>query len=235
MNTASNNDSTLLVFREIPFSTSAEDVLRAMKIRKISPSLARLAEELVEGALRVTRPKGLCRVSYIDERTDDSVTIDGQVFTSHVLRQNLEGIERVFPFVATCGTEIEGLLEDRADIMAAYCLDTIMMIAVQRARRHIEQFIKDSYSVGQLSRMAPGSLPDWPLQEQRPLFQLLGDVDGAIGVKLSERFLMTPIKSISGIFFPTEVRFESCQLCSRPNCPGRRAPHDAELAAKYGV
>jgi len=235
MTATSNTDSTLHVFRDIPFSTSAEDVLRAMKIRKISPSLARMAEELVDGAVRVTRPKGLCRISYIDERDDDHVTIEGHVFTSHVLRQNLDGIERVFPFVATCGTEIEGLLADRADIMAAYCLDTIMMIAVQRARRHIEQFIKDSYSAGQLSRMAPGSLQDWPLQEQRPLFQLLGDVEGMIGVRLSERFLMTPIKSISGIFFPTEVRFESCQLCARPNCPGRRAPHDAELAAKYGV
>jgi len=235
MNTKSGGDSALHVFRDIPFSTTADDVLRAMKIRKVSPSLARLAEEMVAAALRVTRPKALCRVSFIDQKTDDCVTIEGHLFASHVLRQNLEGIERVFPFVATCGTEIEDLLADRADIMAAYCLDTIMMIAVQRARRHVEQFIKDSYSVGQMSRMAPGSLPDWPLQEQGPLFQLLGDVEGSIGVKLSERFLMTPIKSISGIFFPTEVRFESCQLCSRQNCPGRRAPHDAELAAKYGV
>ena len=163
------------------------------------------------------------------------MTIGDQMFTSRVLRKNLEGIQRVFLFVATCGTEVEGLLADRSDIMASYCLDTIMLLAVQSARRHIEQFLKNTYSVGQLSRMAPGSLPDWPLQEQRPLFQLLGDVEGQIGVKLSDRFLMTPIKSISGIFFPTEVRFESCQLCARLNCSGRRAPHDAALAAKYGV
>ena len=235
MSTQTGSDSAMHVFVDIPFSTSAEDVLRAMKIRKVSPSLARLAGELVEGAQRVTRPKGLCRVSYVDARTEDTVTIHDQTFSSHVLRQNLEGIERVFPFVATCGTEIEALLPDRSDIMASYCLDTIMLLAVQTARRHIEKFIKTSYSVGQLSRMAPGSLQDWPLQEQRPLFDLLGDVEGMIGVRLSERYLMTPIKSISGIYFPTEVRFESCQLCSRQNCSGRRAPHDAELSAKFGV
>ncbi len=230
-----SNDSRTFVFREIEFSTSSENVLRAMKIRKISPSLTRLVDELVEAALQITRPKGLCRVCFVDARTDTSVTIEGHVFTSQVLRRNVEGIERVFPFVATCGTEVEGLLADRSDIMAAYCLDTIMLLAVQSARRHVEQFIKNTYSVGQLSRMAPGSLPDWPLPEQRPLFELLGNVEGTIGVKLSDRFLMTPIKSISGIYFPTEVRFESCQLCERQNCSGRRAPHDPALSAKYGV
>jgi hypothetical protein len=235
MSNQTTDTSTTHVFADIPFSTTPDDVLRAMKIRKVSSSLVRLADELVEGAMRVARPKGLFRVSYVDARTEETVTIQDQVFTSHVLRQNLEGIERVFPFVATCGTEIEALLSDRSDIMASYCLDTIMLLAVQTARRHVEKFIKTTFSVGQLSRMAPGSLPDWPLPEQRPLFDLLGDVEGMIGVRLSERYLMTPIKSISGIYFPTEVRFESCQLCSRQNCSGRRAPYDAGLSAKYGV
>jgi len=235
MSVTSNHGVVAHVFEDIPFNASAEDVLRAMKIRKVSPSLARLVEDLAGRSREVAKPKALCRVSYIDERTSDSVTIEGRRFTSGVLRQNLEGIQRVFPFVATCGAEIEKLMLDHSDIMASYCLDTIMMLAVQSARRHVERFLKESYSVGHLSRMAPGSLQDWPLQEQRPLFDLLGDVEERIGVRLTERLLMTPIKSVSGIFFPTEASFESCQLCSRDNCPGRRAPYDAALAVKYGV
>ena len=50
---------------------------------------------------------------------------------------------------------------------------------------------------------------------------------------LTDTFLMVPIKSVSGIFFPTEVSFESCQLCPRENCIGRRAPYDPALVKKY--
>jgi hypothetical protein len=225
----------LHVFADIPFEASADDLLRAMKIRKVSASLTRLAEDLVQRSHGIARPKALCRVAYIDESSDTTVRIAGHSFTSRVPRQNLDGVQRVFPFVATCGAEMDALLQDKADIMASFCLDTLMMLAVQAARRHLERFLKQTYAVPQLSRMAPGSLQDWPIQEQGPLFELLGDVEGLIGVRLTERFLMTPIKSVSGIFFPTEVRFESCQLCARPNCPGRRTQYDPASAAKYGV
>jgi hypothetical protein len=77
--------------------------------------------------------------------------------------------------------------------------------------------------------MAPGSLTDWPLREQRPLFALLGDTEALVGVRLTDSCLMLPNKSVSGIRFPTEKHFESCQLCPRPDCPGRRAPYDADL------
>ncbi len=223
------------LFDHIPFSTTVDDVLQAMKIRKVSPSLTRLAEDLVGRSLEVARPKALALEAYVDSRSDGGVTIDGHVFTSHVLRQNLDGVERVFPFVATCGVELDTVKVDQSDLMASYCMDTIRMLALNTARREMERHLKETYSTGQLSRMAPGSLEDWPLQEQRPLFDLLGDVEGRIGVRLTDRMLMLPIKSVSGIFFPTEVRFESCQLCQRANCPGRRAPYDAASAAQYGV
>ena len=61
--------------------------------------------------------------------------------------------------------------------------------------------------------MNPGSLADWPLREQRPLFGLLGNVRAAIGVTLTPSLLMTPTKSVSGILFPSEETFASCQLC----------------------
>jgi len=219
----------------VSFSATADDVLQAMKVRKVSPSLTRLAEELLARSLEVARPKALASESYVDSRTDESVTVDGHVFTSHVLRQNLDGVQRVFPFVATCGVELDGVQVAPSDLMASYCMDSIRMLALQTARREMERHLKSVYATGQLSRMAPGSLPDWPLQEQKPLFALLGDVESRIGVKLTDRMLMLPVKSVSGIYFPTEVRFESCHLCQRPNCPGRRAPYDTAAAAKYGV
>ena len=40
---------------------------------------------------------------------------------------------------------------------------------------------------------------------------------------------MKPIKSVSGIWFPTEESFESCRLCPREQCRGRRTPYDKNL------
>jgi hypothetical protein len=66
------------------------------------------------------------------------------------------------------------------------------------------------------------------------LFGLLGDVEAAVGVRLTESFLMLPNKTVSGLVFPTTTSFASCQLCPRAVCPNRRAPYDAELfAQKY--
>jgi len=83
--------------------------------------------------------------------------------------------------------------------------------------------------------MAPGSLVDWPIEEQAPLFKLLGDVENSIGVKLTDSLLMLPAKSISGIYFPTEVSFFSCQLCPRQRCESRKAKYDPGLAEQYGI
>ena len=83
--------------------------------------------------------------------------------------------------------------------------------------------------------MAPGSLEDWPITQQEELFSLFGKRETAIGVRLTEKCVMVPAKSISGILFPAEVKFESCQLCPRERCFRRRAPYDSSLPSKYGL
>ena len=77
--------------------------------------------------------------------------------------------------------------------------------------------------------MSPGRLVNWPLSEQAALFTLLGDPHEAIGVHLTDSYLMVPTKSVSGVRFPTEQSFESCQLCPRERCHGRKAPYDSGL------
>jgi hypothetical protein len=83
--------------------------------------------------------------------------------------------------------------------------------------------------------MSPGSLEDWPIEQQRPLFSLLGNVEASIGVKLNKSLLMIPRKSVSGVYFPNEVTFYNCQLCPRERCEGRKAPYTEELAREYGI
>jgi hypothetical protein len=60
--------------------------------------------------------------------------------------------------------------------------------------------------------------------------------DGGVvvdGIGFNSRVL--PRKSVSGIYFPTEVSFFSCQLCPRERCEGRKARYDKQKAREYGV
>ena len=159
--------------------------------------------------------------------------VDGITFTSRVLRVNLDSVERVFPYVATCGRELDELPIAPDDLLESYCLDTIKRVILDSARSFLEEHVTRTYALGQTSAMSPGRLEDWPITQQRQLFSLLGDVEGSIGVHLNDSFLMVPTKSVSGIYFPTQVRFESCQLCPREGCVGRKAPYDPSLVKKY--
>jgi hypothetical protein len=106
-------------------------------------------------------------------------------------------------------------------------------LALGAARVLLLEHLGASYGATGLSSMNPGSgnARLWPLGQQRPLFNLLGDVEQAIGVRLTPSLLMHPNKSVSGIFFPSEVHFESCQLCTREDCPRRRTPYTGERVA----
>jgi hypothetical protein len=110
-----------------------------------------------------------------------------------------------------------------------YWADVIKEAALRSAIQAVYAHMDEHYHLPHASNMHPGSLEDWPLIEQRPLFSLLGDTEGAVGVHLTESCLMVPTKTVSGMRFPLEESFESCMLCPRPNCPSRRSPYDPDL------
>jgi hypothetical protein len=218
------------VLDDIPFRLDEAAFLRLTRLD--SPAEVR---GLINRVLEAARPKAAYKVCYIGERRADTVEIEGRVFTSSVLAQNLEGVERVFPYVATCGTELEKPEEPTVDLFTRYCLDVLKELVLAAARDHLLEHLRTAYGATGLSSMNPGSGDArlWPLGQQRPLFALLGDVEQAIGVRLTPSLLMQPNKSVSGILFPSEQHFESCQLCTRADCPRRRAPYQGEASLAH--
>ena len=188
------------------------------------------AQGLVDAALAAARPKAAYKVCAVGTRAADTVQVEGTAFTSVVLVRNLEGVEQVYPYVATCGTEMGGLAALFPDPFSLYCLDVLKELALGAARDFLLKHLRAAHGAEALSSMNPGSGDArlWPLAQQRPLFSLMGDVEGAIGVRLTPSLLMQPNKSVSGLFFPSETHFESCQLCTREDCPRRRAPYSGE-------
>ena len=216
------------VLDNIPFQIDTGQLYKNLRIKEGSELVARL-NHLVDKAQAIGRPKASYKVAFIESRGDDQIIIDGVMLTSRVLRVNLEKAHRVFPFVATCGIELEEWSVSIDDMLERYWADVIKEMALRVALKHLNEHLIDHFQPGKISRMNPGSLPDWPLPEQQQLFALLGGGPASIGVKLTDSFLMIPIKSVSGIWFPTEESFESCLLCPREKCPGRRAPYEPDL------
>ena len=192
-------------------------------------------QPLIDMATTLIEPRALYDVRFIEAKLEDSVRVDGVRLESRVLRKNLDQVERIFPFVITLGSGLGDKQAQTADLLENYYLDTIGNVALNSAREQLKRRLKSRFALEKISSMAPGSLPDWPIEQQAPLFKLLGDVDSSIGVKLTDSLLMMPAKSISGLYFPTEVSFFSCQLCPRERCESRKAKYSPKLAEEYGI
>lgn len=223
-----------IILEEIPFDL---ELARLMKRVRAEPGSGfdEELERLVAEAREVARPRALYRLGYPEPAGEDRVTIGGVELKSRVLRVNLERAHRVFLYVASCGMELEEWARGKDDPLENYWADAVKEMALGTAAQALNRDIVERFRPGATSAMSPGSLADWPIQQQRPLFAILGDVREKIGVQLSDSYLMIPNKSISGLRFPTEERFENCMLCPRLDCPSRRSPYDPQMyERKYG-
>jgi hypothetical protein len=225
----------MISFTDIPFALDAGQLMGSLRI---TPGTDRGEEfeEIVGEVREIAKPKALYRVSFIDEKGEDTVTLDGITFTSRALRKNLDSIERVFPYVATCGSEIDGIDPGPGDYRKKLWISFLKATLLERSIQYLGEQLERRYRVSKLSAMNPGSgdASVWPIEQQRELFSLFGDVEKHIGVRLTESLVMVPDMSVSGILFPTETDFQSCQLCHREDCRFRKAAFDRELWDSIG-
>jgi hypothetical protein len=133
--------------------------------------------------------------------------------------------------VATCGHELDGVALPAGDVLVQFWWDAIKAEVLSAARAHLLAHLTERFRLGQTARMSPcsGDADVWPIEQRRLLFALLGGVTPFIGVILTDSCLMIPNKTVSGILFPTEHDFRTCQVCYRDPCPNRTAPFDAAV------
>ena len=217
----------------IPVSLRLEEIKRELHI-KDGGNLG-YVQALVDEALPLIRARAVYKGCYIESKSENAIIVDGIRLTSRVLRKYTDDVGMVFPYAVTIGSKLEEKARACNDILGQYYLDTVGNIALITARKYLENQLRTRYSLGCISYMSPGSLQDWNLEEQRPLFTILGDVEACIGVHLTKSLLMIPKKSLSGIFFPTEIPFYSCLLCPRKSCSSRKAKYNERLAMEYGI
>lgn len=217
---------TPIIFTPSTFTPNYDELAQKLRVKPKHPS-AGVLKTLFDEAVEIAQPKAMYKVAQVQDRTQDSVRIEGYLFESRLLRAHLEDIHRVFPYIATCGRELYKWQLSKDDPLDQYYADGISSFALASVRDALLDHLEKTYKLGQTAEMTPGSLNDLPLDAQRPLFSLLGDPQKSIGVELLESLLMVPGQTVSGIRFQSESSFESCQLCEMEDCPNRKAAYDA--------
>lgn len=197
-----------LIFDAIPFVVDLPALRARLRIKEGSAYATEVAHLAAE-AETIARPKALYKLAAVEAKTEDSVVIDGVTFTSRTLRIKLDAAQHVFAYVITCGRALNDWAQAFDDMVYRYWGDALKEMALQTAIQTLTQHLNDHYHLGRTATMSPGLLADWPIYQQRPLFTLLGDPMAAIGVELTDSFLMLPNKSVSGIRFPTEESVEN--------------------------
>ncbi|MFQ5997135.1 MAG: hypothetical protein ACE5KP_05875 [Dehalococcoidales bacterium] len=131
------------VFDNIPIDLTLEAVLKRMHVRNKNESIVKNVQEMLEMARPVAKPKAIYDVVYVENKNGDSVEIGGVKFTSRVLRVNLDKVESVFPYVVTCGREIDEMDIPPQDLMKCYFMDQIKETVVVLAREYLGEYLKE--------------------------------------------------------------------------------------------
>ena len=214
------------------YKFTAGDVLERLGMPK-DHGFGATIQEMIEKADPIAKPKAFFMEASIQERTADSVTIAGQTFHSTALAKNFEGINTVYPFLCTCGKELADYADSLTEIMEQYAFDVIMEFYLRRASLALTEALSNYLeNEGITSSVNPGSLVDWDITEQQELFKIFSESAVTAGVSLSKSSLMFPVKSVSGIRYPSQEEFRNCQLCQRRNCPTREAEFNEALFLK---
>jgi len=210
-------------------------LLGARRGKKPSPASIRRVDDLTQRLENLADPWLVYRVFRLRSVEKGAATLaNGIRFKSPKIARTLADADRVCCFVATIGEALDReidrcMAEDRyAD---AYVLDAMGSIAaedvVEQFHRRMENRLENEDRSVTL-RFSPGYC-DWPLQQQRRLFALFADVD-PMDVALTETCLMSPRKSVSGIFgiLPEGIESDTghcnpCNECRKTDCIARRA------------
>jgi hypothetical protein len=225
----------MFIMHQVPFRIDEADLAARLQVDSSSED-ARELQDVLQRVYRTAAPRAVYREAFISEKGPDWISLEGVILQSTVLRRNLEQAQKVFPYVMTCGAELDRIRMEEDDLLHMYWLDTIKNEVLYAGVRSVEEEIRKRFSIPKSGTMRPGSgdAHVWPLEQQHRLFSLLGEGPSAIGVSLTESCLMLPEKTVSGLLFPTELDYRSCRVCRREDCPARSSPFDPDLAELLG-
>lgn len=218
---------------DLPVVIDTGSLEKLMPSSRSSSRMEALIAGLADEARGLARPRGIYKVSMVQTGEGSTTRVDSVTFTSKTLYRLLCNQKTVYPFIVTVGKDLDEWSFPRGEMMKNLCLEFIKISVLANAIYQMLEEIKRMHDIPWAAVMTPGSLKDWPITEQRPLFELFDNTEQRIRVSLTSGGAIKPAKSNSGIAFANESGFVSCQLCPKIDCPGRLAPYDPQLERWY--
>jgi hypothetical protein len=198
----------------------------ALRSQGGDPARARpVLREMTAAMIGRARPLLVPAVAYdvfdIAEVRHERLVISPRVsLKSARLTSTLGGAKHIAIAVCTIGPQLEqavGAMFAAGQMAEATVLDGIGSAAVeelsQRACRMFEEMARERGLMTSIP-FSPGD-PDWPVEAQRDLFDLVGAEQ--IGVTLKDSYMMYPLKSLSlvvGIGENLSTDGSPCEFCS---------------------
>jgi hypothetical protein len=189
--------------------------------RRARPQLRELAEAMTERARPLLTPAVAYEVFDVMEVRHEQLVISPRVsLRSPRLAKASGGAQQIAVAVCSIGPQLEEAVRAMfaaGEYVEATVLDGVGSAAVeelsQRACRMFEDFARER-GLTASGPISPGE-PDWPLEAQRDLLDLVPAEE--IGVTLMDSYLMRPLKSLSmvvGIGKNPSAGGSPCEFCS---------------------
>lgn len=134
------------VLDNIPVKLDFEVVSKKLRLRNKYENIVEIIQELIETSRSVMKPKAVFEISSVENKRGDSVDISGVTFTSHVLRVNLDKAETVYPYVVTCGRELDDVKIPPREVMKSYFFDQIKELVVRSALNYLNDYLRKHHS-----------------------------------------------------------------------------------------
>lgn len=201
---------------------------------RLSAGLRQRLDYWQEKLPKLLDPRVSHKIVGLNGRDSDCLRLPGGIcFRSPKLARTLQNATKVCCFIATVGPGLETAVNAcmaRNRYSDAFILDAIGSMAAEALidgfHRDYEQQCRKQ-GEGVTLRFSPGYC-DWDIGDQIHLFSLFNDEHPA-GVQLTETCLMSPCKSVSGVFGILPVasgssldKYNPCRSCGQPHCRGRR-------------
>lgn len=207
-----------------------QEILRYLGAAASNSTLDEMIERAEREVIQAARPRHTYRCVSIQVDVDaGSVQLGARKIISQDLAGHLRECEECFLFACTLGVGVDslikryGLTEMPMLPVAQAVAGTYIEFCVGQAQKELEAYAAER---GQYlrPRYSPG-YGDFRLEDQRVLFDML-EIPKAIGVSLTDSFLMVPFKSITAVIGlsrdPSLCHINKCMTCTKKNCPFRK-------------
>lgn len=217
-------NATLIDHYKLAFDE--QDILKRLGM-PVDHIFGKSIKKLLAETKTIAKPKAIFMEYPVNAVTENNVTVGGVVFVSVALAKNLKDAKVIYPYLCTCGQELASYAKTLTDMIDKFAFDAIMEFYEKQIDLVLNGKLINMLPEGfVISRSDPGALSGWPIQEQKKLFVLFGENAKKIGVELSGNYLMSPLKTVSGIKYAAKEVCHDCIYCQREICSHRKAPYD---------